>query len=123
MRIYWVDLVNIRRCRVVPIEHFKRLLQANRPGVNLARVCLGLVYLTVAPGFLHIGEYLYSIDVATLKPCPFAPGHWAVQGFFEEKTPIQEADGSLSVKVNLCPRTLLRRIIEYGFMSPKTRRD
>ncbi|KAJ7352430.1 hypothetical protein DFH08DRAFT_740339 [Mycena albidolilacea] len=112
VRIYWVDLVNIRRCRVVPIEHFKRLLQANRPGVNLAKVCLGLVYLTAAPGFLPIGEYLYSIDVATLKPCPFAPGHWAVQGFFEEKTPIQEADGSLSVRVNLCPRTLLRRIID-----------
>ncbi|KAJ6468420.1 hypothetical protein C8R45DRAFT_1018695 [Mycena sanguinolenta] len=112
VRIYWVDLVNTRRCRILPLEYFKALLQSNRPGVNLTKVCLGLVYLTTAPNFSPIGEYIYTLDTATLKPCPFAPGHWAVLGQFEEKTPILSARGTLSVEVNLCPRTLLRRIVE-----------
>ncbi|KAJ6630997.1 hypothetical protein B0H10DRAFT_702781 [Mycena sp. CBHHK59/15] len=112
VRIYWVDLVNIRRCRIVPVEYFKTLLKTNRPGVNIAKVCLGLVHLMTAPGFLPIGEYLYAIDIATLKPCPFAPGHMVVLGQFEEKTPVPGTDGNHTVKVNLCPRTLLRRIAE-----------
>jgi hypothetical protein len=112
VRIYWVDLVNIHRCRIVPIEHFKALLGTNRPGVNIAKVCFGLVYLMVAPGFLPIGEYLYTFDMATLKPCPFAPGHVAVLGQFEEKAAIKAADGKPTVAVGLCPRTLLRSIIK-----------
>ncbi|KAJ6466605.1 hypothetical protein C8R47DRAFT_1326242 [Mycena vitilis] len=112
VRIYWVDLVNVRRCRIIPVEHFKALLKANRPGVNIAKVSLGIVYLTVADGFLPIGEYIYTIDIATLRPCPFAPGHMAVLGQFEEKTPIPGLNGIPTVQVNLCPRTLLRRIVE-----------
>ncbi|KAJ7086094.1 hypothetical protein B0H15DRAFT_923266 [Mycena belliarum] len=112
VRIYWVDLVNIRRCRIVPIEYFNALLKSNRPGINVAKAALGMVYLMIAPGFSSIGEYLYVIDLASLKPCPFAPGHLAVLGQFEEKAAIPGADGNLSVKVDLCARTLLRRIIE-----------
>ncbi|KAJ7510416.1 hypothetical protein B0H11DRAFT_2216215 [Mycena galericulata] len=112
MRIYWVDYVNVRRCRIVPVQYFKSLLKSNRPGVNIAKVCLGLVYLTVAPGFLPFGEYLYRIDMSTLKPCPFAQGHMAVLGRFEEKVPIPGTDGNPTVEVNMCPRTLLGRIIE-----------
>jgi hypothetical protein len=112
VRIYWVDLVNIHRCRIVPIEHFRKLLATNRPGVNLAKVSFGIVGLTVAPGFLPIGEYLYTFDMTTLKPCPFAPGHVAILGQFEEKEAVQGVDGSPTITVSLCPRTLLRRIIE-----------
>jgi glutamine synthetase len=112
VRIYWVDLVNIRRVRIVPVEHFKALLKTNRPGVNIAKICFGLIYLTVVPGFSPIGDYLYSIDLTTLKPCPFAPGHMAVLGQFEEKMLISGADGKPTVQVPLCPRTLLRRILE-----------
>ncbi|KAJ7183147.1 hypothetical protein C8R46DRAFT_1344044 [Mycena filopes] len=111
VRIYWVDLVNIRRCRIVPVESFKALLKSNRPGVVVAKACLGLVYLMVAPGFLPVGEYLYTLDLATLKPCPFAPGHMAILGQFEEKTPVPDELGNPSVEVNLCPRSLLRRIL------------
>ncbi|KAF8213595.1 glutamine synthetase guanido kinase [Mycena galopus ATCC 62051] len=120
VRIYWVDFVNIRRCRLVPIEHFKALLKSNRPGVNIAKVCFGLVYLMTAPGFLPIGEYIYTIDITTLKPCPFAPGHMAVLGQFEEKTPVQGTDGNPTVAVDLCPRTLLRRMVEEAKKSHKT---
>ncbi|KAJ7229048.1 hypothetical protein GGX14DRAFT_616525 [Mycena pura] len=112
VRIYWVDLVNVRRCRIVPVEHFKALLKAKRPGVNIAKAAFGLIYLMAAPGFLPMGEYLYKIDLATLRPCPFAPGHMAVLGQFEEKSPISDADGNPTVRVNLCPRTLLRRITD-----------
>ncbi|KAF7335726.1 1,2-dihydroxy-3-keto-5-methylthiopentene dioxygenase [Mycena venus] len=120
VRIYWVDLVNIRRCRIVPIEHFKALLKSNRPGVNIVKVCLGLVYLMMAPGFQAVGEYLYTIDTTTLKPCPFAPGHFAILGQFEEKTAFPGPDGNLTVGVSLCPRTLLRRIIEQIKQSHNT---
>ncbi|KAF5361956.1 hypothetical protein D9756_002782 [Leucocoprinus leucothites] len=112
VRIYWVDLVNVRRCRVVPIHYFKQLLASNRPGVNIAKVGLGLVYLITPPGFPPIGEYLYAPDVSTLRPLPFADGHLGVLGRFEEKTPYQGIDGSTSVQVSLCPRTLLKRIVE-----------
>jgi hypothetical protein len=50
--------------------------------------------------------------MTTLKPCPFAPGHVAILGQFEEKEAVQGADGSPTITVSLCPRTLLRRIIE-----------
>ncbi|KAK7032848.1 1,2-dihydroxy-3-keto-5-methylthiopentene dioxygenase [Favolaschia claudopus] len=112
VRIYWVDLANTRRCRILPIEHFKALLKSNRPGVNIAKVTLGVVYLTLAPGFAPIGEYLYAIDIASLRPCPFAPGHFAVLGQFEEKTALTGPNDKPSVEVNLCPRTLLRRITQ-----------
>ncbi|KAF7297453.1 1,2-dihydroxy-3-keto-5-methylthiopentene dioxygenase [Mycena indigotica] len=105
IRIYWVDFVNIRRCRIVPVAHFKALLKSNRPGVNIAKVCLGLIGLHVAPGFVPVGEYLYAIDLKSLRPCPFAPGHAAVLGQFEEKTPLAG-----TVAVELCPRTLLRGV-------------
>ncbi|KAJ7284618.1 hypothetical protein C8J57DRAFT_1289106 [Mycena rebaudengoi] len=111
VRIYWCDLVNVRRCRIVPVEHFKALLKSNRPGVTIAKACLGLVYLFLTPGFLPVGEYLYTIDLATLKPCPFAAGHMAVLGQFEEKTAVVGVDGQVSVQVELCPRTALRRIL------------
>ncbi|KAJ7746398.1 hypothetical protein B0H16DRAFT_964506 [Mycena metata] len=120
VRIYWVDLVNVHRCRIVPVDYFKRLLKSNRPGVVVAKASLGLIYLMVVPGFLPVGEFLYTLDLATLKPCPFAPGHMAVLGQFEEKTAVPDDTGSLSVKVNLCPRSLLRRILEQTKQSTNT---
>jgi hypothetical protein len=114
VRIYFIDLANIRRCRVVPVEYFEQLLQSNRPGVNLGKVSLGLVQLSIAPGFSPFGEYLYAIDISTLRPCPYAPRHAAVLGHFEEKVPVVSKDGSESVEVKLCPRTLLRRVVELS---------
>lgn len=113
VRIYWLDYTNVRRFRILPIEYFKALLNSNRPGINIAKAAFGVVGFNVVPGFNFIGEYLYAIEAATLRPCPFAPGHMAVFGRFEEKVAIEGADGRPSVAVNLCPRTLLRRILEY----------
>ena len=123
VRIYWVDLANVRRCRIVPVEYFKQLLASNRPGVNVAKVCLGIVYLVTSPGFSSIGEYLYALDVSTLRPLSFVEGHLGVLGRFEEKTPYQTTDGLTSVQVDLCPRTLLKRIIQWAFPPISTEND
>ncbi|KAJ7056566.1 hypothetical protein C8F01DRAFT_1154143 [Mycena amicta] len=120
VRIYWLDFANIRRVRIIPIDYFRKLLESKRPGVNIAKVCLGIVGLTIAPGFFPFGEYLYSIDLPSLRPCPFAPGHMAVLGYFEEKSPVPGPDGDLSVQVDLCPRTLLRRILDETKQACKT---
>ena len=112
IRIQWVDLVNYTRFRVVPISYFEKLLKSSRPGVGIAKATLGLVYLNLAPGFTPIGEYLYVPDMKTLKICPYAPGHASVMGWFHEKTPIPGPDGNLSALVDICPRTLLDRIVK-----------
>lgn len=58
------------------------------------------------------GEYVYAVDLSTLKLCPYAPGHASVMGWFEEKEPIVGIEGHRSVEVDLCPRTILRRVVE-----------
>lgn len=96
----------------MPINYFKQILASNRPGVNIAKAAFGLIYLTTTPGISLFGEYIYALDMSTLRPLPFAGGHLGVLGYFEEKSPYQTPDGLTSVEVKLCPRTLLRRIVE-----------
>lgn len=57
VRIQWVDLVNSIRCRVVPLEYFKKLVGLSRPGISVPKVALGLIFLTVAEGFRHVFDY------------------------------------------------------------------
>lgn len=140
VRIQWVDLINNIRFRVVPLPYFQKLLKTSRPGISLTKASLGLVFIAIAEGFkcvlilrCHIGplmtcsvaysatgEYLYAIDLSTLRICPYAPGHASVMGWFEEKEPITGlvGVGHRSIEVGLCPRTILRRVVEYVFRSP-----
>ncbi|ESK84705.1 glutamine synthetase guanidokinase [Moniliophthora roreri MCA 2997] len=111
VRIYWVDLANIRRCRLLPIKYFKELIRSNRPGVNVANVSLGLIYLITPPSFSSIGEYLLAPELSTLRPLPFAPGHYGVLAHHEEKTPYAGPGGELTVDVAHCPRTFLKRVL------------
>ncbi|KAG7094107.1 hypothetical protein E1B28_007723 [Marasmius oreades] len=120
VRIYWADLANTRRCRLLPIKYFQKLIQSNRPGVNIANVAIGLIYLITPPGFLSIGEYIYAPDLSTLRPLPFAPGHLGVLGHLEEKAPYTGPDGKLTVHVPLCPRSLLKRVVEDAKKNYKT---
>jgi glutamine synthetase len=112
IRLQWVDLVNNIRFRVIPIAHFKRMLTSSRPSISITKVSLGLVFITTAPGFSAIGEYLYVIDWSSVMLCPYAPGHASVMGYFEEKDPVPGPDGQPTVKVDICPRTILRSIVE-----------
>ncbi|KAF8908595.1 hypothetical protein CPB84DRAFT_1703615 [Gymnopilus junonius] len=91
--------------------YFEKLLKTSRPGTSLTKASLGLVFVNIAEGFNATGEYLYAIDMSTLRICPYAPGHASVMGWFEEKEPIVGL-GHRSIEVDLCPRTILRRVVE-----------
>ncbi|KAG6897784.1 hypothetical protein C0992_011198 [Termitomyces sp. T32_za158] len=112
VRLQWVDLINNIRCRVVPLSYFLRLLESSRPGVGIAKAALGLVYLTIAPGFNSSGEYLYVPDLSTIRLCPYALGEVVVFGWFNEKTPYLGLDNRMTLDVSLCPRATLQRVVK-----------
>ncbi|KAH7108273.1 FLU1-II [Auriculariales sp. MPI-PUGE-AT-0066] len=113
VRIIWVDLINWTRMRVVPLAAFYKLLQRKRPGVRLTEASLGLVFLNVAEGFGSTGEYLYVLDPATIRLCPYAPGHASVMGWFQKAVPGPDT----SLTVPLCPRGLLQRVVAQAQQS------
>ena len=96
----------------MPLSYFKKLLEGNRPGIAVAKVSLGIVYLSVAAGFDPMGEYLITPDLSTIRPCPYEPGHASLVGWFEEKAGAVDSQGQPVVQVDLCPRGMLRRIVE-----------
>ncbi|KAE9404814.1 glutamine synthetase/guanido kinase [Gymnopus androsaceus JB14] len=110
VRLYFVDLSNTRRCRVLSKEYFKQLIKSNRPGVTIAKASLGLVNLAMAEGFEPIGEFLYALDLSSLRILQ-GVGKGTILGIlgkFEEKDPEDKENG---VEVGMCPRTTLSRII------------
>jgi glutamine synthetase len=112
IRFQWIDFTNIVRFRIMPVSYFKKLLEGNRPGIAVAKVTLGIVYLSVASGFSPMGEYLVTPDLSTIRPCPYEPGHASLIGWFEEKAGVTDSQGQPTVQVDLCPRGMLRRIVE-----------
>ncbi|KAH8116223.1 glutamine synthetase/guanido kinase [Phellopilus nigrolimitatus] len=141
VRLTWVDLANFVRYRVIPIAHFKRLLATSdsqsqgvppgawddddvdatadpgpllnpHGGIQLGKIALGLVYLAAADGFPPVGEYVYAPDFASARLLPYAPGHVSVMGWFEEKEAVKGSDGRDTFQAALCPRALLRRVVE-----------
>ena len=78
----------------------------------VAKVTLGIVYLSVASGFCPMGEYLITPDLSTIRLCPDEPGHASLIGWFEEKAGAVDNQGQPTVQVDLCPRGMLRRIVE-----------
>jgi hypothetical protein len=111
VRVLFVDLTNTVRCRVLPASYFLGLLDGARPGIGVATVVLGIVFRELADGFSGAGEYLYVVDLSTLRICPHAPGEASILGWFQEKVPYIGADNKLSVSVAACPRTTLQRIV------------
>lgn len=97
----------------MPLAYFKKLLQSSRPGVGAATTLFGLVNLEVAEGIELTGEYLCVPDLNSLRVCPYAPGHASVMVTFQHKSPVPGPDGNLSLEVDLCPRTLLARVVKY----------
>ncbi|KAF8905670.1 hypothetical protein CPB85DRAFT_1254865 [Mucidula mucida] len=111
VRVYWVDLGNVRRCRVLPIQYFSDLVQSNRPGVNVASVGVGLVYLMMPEGFSGVGEYLYVIDMRSLRILHGvgAKPVGAVLGRFEQKDVAR-----LGREVKWDPRTALTKAVDLA---------
>ncbi|KAK0188969.1 hypothetical protein F5146DRAFT_1002955 [Armillaria mellea] len=114
VRLTWVDFTGVVRFRVIPLAYFLKMLQSPRPGVAIAEAAMGLVYLHLADGFNPMGEYLYVLDLSTLRLCPYEEGHASVLGWFQEKAPVLGADGNLTVAVDLCPRSTLQRVVEQA---------
>jgi hypothetical protein len=112
IRLQWVDYTNITRNRIIPLSAFTELLGASRPGVGVTKAVLGLIGLSLAPGFSGTGEYLYTPDLSSIRLCGYAPGHASLVGWFEEKLPIPNQVGKDSLEVSLCPRGLLRGIVK-----------
>ena len=112
IRFQWIDFTNIVRIRILPLSYFKKLLEGNRPGITFPKVVLGLVYHLYAPGFTSMGEYLFTPDLSTIRPCPYEPGHASINGWFEEKAGVTDPQGKPIIQVDLCPRGMLRRIVQ-----------
>jgi hypothetical protein len=110
VRITWVDLVNSVGIRVIPLKSFQRLLASSRPGITVTKCVFGFVINRAASGFGPVGEYLYVVDLTSMRLCPYAPGHISIMGWFQDKVP---APGRiLGTGVPMCPRSTLNRIVE-----------
>ena len=62
--------------------------------------------------FSTTGQWLYAFDLSSIRLCPYAPGHASILGWFEVKTPPTAALAP-EIEVDICPRTILRRVTEY----------
>ncbi|KAG1803000.1 hypothetical protein EV424DRAFT_1517903 [Suillus variegatus] len=109
VRITWVDLVNIISIRVVPLQSFHRLLASSRPGITIGQCVFGFVINRSAAGFGPVGEYLFVVDLSSMRLCSYAPGHVSIMGWFQDKVP---APGRiLGTGVPMCPRSALNRVV------------
>ncbi|KAG2064132.1 glutamine synthetase/guanido kinase [Suillus decipiens] len=110
VRITWVNLANVVSVRVVPLNSFQRLLASSRPGITVAQCVFGFVVNRNASGFGPVGEYLFVVDLTSMRLCSYAPGHVSIMGWFQDKVP---APGRvLGTGVPLCPRSTLNRIVD-----------
>jgi hypothetical protein len=81
----------------------------------IAQGAFGIAGIRLASGFGPVGEYLYVLDLSTIRLCSYAPGHASIIGWFQDMTP---APGRvLGTGVPMCPRSVLKRVIEYEFSS------
>ncbi|KAF9035313.1 glutamine synthetase/guanido kinase [Hymenopellis radicata] len=110
VRVIWIDFTNITRCRVISLKHFLKMMQSARPGVALAFAVMSMVDLRLAAGVSAVGEWFYVIDTSTLRICPYEEGLATVMGNFQHKVPVL-VNGSPSLQVDVCPRTILERVV------------
>lgn len=109
IRLTWLDLHNVARCRVLSLDYFEKLLEtaSGRSGVSVVGCVLGLVGLKVVDGFSPAGGYLYVADLSSMRLCPYAPGHAMLFGWFQNI----QVGPEQPLEYDLCPRTLLARQI------------
>ncbi|KAJ3490294.1 hypothetical protein NLI96_g1517 [Meripilus lineatus] len=108
VRLQWVDYTNTVRFFLTPTLHFQKMLTSQRPGTGVGKCTLGLIFLTLAPGFSSNGEYLLVPDLTSLRIAPYARHHAVVMCYLQEKFPSPEH----GLVVPIDPRTLLKRIID-----------
>jgi glutamine synthetase len=93
---------------VIPVKQFLSFITSPiRKSIGITKAVLGLIQIDLmAPGFSPIGEYFLMPDLKSLRTSKIEPRYAYVMGQFEEKDDIPK-------EVDLCPRTLLNRIVRY----------
>lgn len=114
VRLTWMDLTSLVRYRAIPVSYFLKMLKSPRPGAAVGKCILGMVNVGFAEDFSLMGEYLYVIDPTTLRLCPYEEGIASVLGWFQEKAPVLGLDGHPTLEVEVCPRTILHRVVEHA---------
>ena len=112
IRLTWVDISSVIRCKVMTLKHFRTLVSKSPNGVpttTLPTASLGLVGRTLVDGFSVAGDYLFEVDLSSLRLLPYTPGHAMVFGWLK---PISSGPTS-QLTDPFCPRTILKNIIEY----------
>ncbi|TDZ26762.1 Protein fluG [Colletotrichum orbiculare MAFF 240422] len=106
LRVYWNDMTATSRVRAIPMRRVVSALNEDGDfSLSIAKASLGLLQNdTVVPGASGTGEYRLHPDFTSLREGP-RDGHISVFGDFREQ------DGSV---VNLCPRSLLQRVVEVA---------
>ncbi|KAH8911823.1 glutamine synthetase/guanido kinase [Coniochaeta sp. PMI_546] len=106
IRIYWNDLTAQPRMRMIPFRKFMSLLEDGKStSIGITKASLSLLQNDhIAPGGTATGEYRLHPDFSSLKSGPIK-GHVSMHGQFREQ------DGT---RVDLCPRSLLERAVEFG---------
>ena len=118
VRVQWVDYTNVVRFRVLSAPYFRALFSnptKTRPGIGVSKVALGIVGISLAPGFGPSGEYLFVPDLCSWRVCTYAPGHASVMGWFQEKSAPRPGAG---LEVPMCPRTILTRLVKCVIFFP-----
>jgi hypothetical protein len=64
----------------------------------------------LADGFSIAGDYLFEVDLTSLRLLPYIPGHAMVFGWLK---PINISLGP-QLADPLCPRTILKNIVGYA---------
>jgi len=104
VRLQWVDYTATCRARVIPIKQALKLFtEGGQVGITKASLSL-LQDDSMAAGGTGTGEYSVQPCFESLR-LGVRPGYATVQGEFREKTGEQ---------VDLCPRTALKRTIDYA---------
>lgn len=112
IRLTWVDISSVIRCKVLTLKHFRALVSKSPNGVlttTLATASLGLVGRTLVDGFSVAGDYLFEVDLTSLRLLPYIPGHAMVFGWLK---PIDICPGS-QLTDPFCPRTILKNVAGY----------
>ena len=110
IRLTWVDISSVIRCKVLTLKHFRALVSKSPNGVlttTLATASLGLVGRTLVDGFSVAGDYLFEVDLTSLRLLPYIPSHAMVFGWLK---PIDIGPGP-QLTDPLCPRTILKNVV------------
>lgn len=104
VRLVWVDYTASTRCRVIPVKQVLKALKSSG-GITWTNTMAAFGLLQIDMPISQItstGMYKLDVDWTSLRAGP-APGHMSCFSEF------REPDGSESP---LCPRTLLRNVVE-----------